>query len=345
MKTIIRALTLTVLLLNLCACQKELFQLEKDLAPKAIFRHIWADYYDNYGLFAVKQVDWDSVYHAHESQIDQQTTTAQLYTHVTDMLRTLNDRHISLYPATHPELPTWSIDREADGTYVLDDYHFEVVKTKYLTEVTTVNPAIQYGRLNDDIGYIHIHHFDGSRKQYEEGLDAAWAALSGSEALIVDIRDNAGGFDPNSQYTAGRFAKAEALYMTTRKKNGPGPNDFAETREWYVQPSGNGQFTQPIIVLTSRSTASAAETFLLAMRTQPHIRQMGTTTAGSFSDNPAWEAPNGWMYSISVGDFRAADGRSFEGIGLRPDIVMASQREDWVAGKDLVLEKAVELLH
>jgi C-terminal processing protease CtpA/Prc len=161
--------------------------------------------------------------------------------------------------------------------------------------------------------------------------------------MILDIRDNSGGFDPNAQYVAGRLAAKEMLYMTTRKKNGPGPNDFAETREWYVSPTGRQQFTKPIIVLTTATTASAAETFLLALRTQDHIRHMGTPTAGSFSDNPSWEAPNGWMYTISVGDFRAADGSSYEGIGISPEILFPSQREDWVAGKDRVLEKALDL--
>ncbi|MCB0632713.1 MAG: S41 family peptidase [Saprospiraceae bacterium] len=344
MKTITRTVGLLTLLLSLGACTKEIFQMDAQRSAPAIFRYIWKDYAEHYGLFAVKQIDWDSVYEAHEDQINAATSTQQLYDHVAEILRTLNDRHISLYPASNPELPTWSIDRTEDGTYVLDDYHFDVIKDNYLTDYKAPNPVIQYGKLNDKVGYIHILHFDANRNEYENGLDAALSDLSGSQALVVDIRDNAGGYDPNSQYVAGRFAREQELYMTTRKKNGPGPDDFAETREWYVSPTGNQQFTRPIIVLTSRSTASAAETYLLAMRTQSHVRQMGSTTAGSFSDNPAFEAPNGWMYTISIGDFRAADGRSYEGIGLRPEIFMTSQREDWVAGKDLILEKAIELL-
>jgi hypothetical protein len=344
MRTITRTVVLLALLLGLGSCSKELFQIETGKSNKAIFQYIWKDYAENYGLFAVKKIDWDSVYAVHQEQIDDQTSPTQLYAHVTEMLRTLHDRHVSLYPASNPELPSWSIDLDDDGTYVLDDYHFEVVKNNYLSEFVEANPIIQYGKLNNQIGYLHLLNFDGSRKDYEDGLDAALSALSASQSLIVDIRDNGGGYDPNSQYVAGRFAKEQELYMTSKKKNGPGPSDFAETREWHVRPSGGVQFTKPIIVLTSKSTASAAETFLLAMLTQAHVRQMGTTTAGNFSDNPGWEAPNGWMYTISVGDFRAADGKSYEGIGLRPEIFMASQREDWVAGKDLVLEKAIELL-
>lgn len=344
MKTNFAILPILVLLLGLNACTKEIFRVETDLTSPAMFRHIWRDYAENYGLFAVRQIDWDSVYRVHEPQINAQTTTAQLYAQLTDMLRTLNDRHVSLYPASNPELPTWSIDLTNDGTYVLEDFNWEVVKTHYIDQLQEVTPFLQFGTLQGQIGYLHLLHFDGKRKEYETGLDAALNALSELPGLIIDIRDNTGGYDPNAQYTAGRFAATAALYMMTRKKNGPGPNDFAETREWTVAPTGRRQFTKPIIVLAGSSTASAAETFLLALKTQAHIRQMGTTTAGSFSDNPAWEAPNGWMYTISVGDFRAADGRSYEGKGLTPDIMQESRKADWLQGKDLVLEKALELL-
>lgn len=343
MKTIQSIILGAILLLSLTSCTKELFRIESENTPAGIFRHIWNDYKINYGLFSVKKLDWDSVYQAHRVQIHENTTTAQLYAQVVSILSLLNDRHITLYPASNPELPTWSVDLDSAGTYVLEDFNGEVIKNNYLTELKESSPVIQYGKLNDQIGYLHILHFNGSRKEYENGMDAALQDLASLQGMILDIRDNSGGFDPNAQYVAGRLAAKEMLYMTTRKKNGPGPNDFAETREWYVRPTGRQQFTKPIIVLTTATTASAAETFLLALRTQDHIRHMGTPTAGSFSDNPSWEAPNGWMYTISVGDFRAADGSSYEGIGISPEILFPSQREDWVAGKDRVLEKALDL--
>lgn len=335
---------LSVLWISAVGCTQDFFDTETDNTPADILRHIWQDFSDNYALFEVKNVDWDSVLQAHLGELDAQSTTVQLYTHVTEMLRTLNDRHVTLYPASNPELPSWSVDFTPDGTYVQDDFDWDVIKDHYLENYREPSEAVQYGKLNEATGYIHIRHFDGSRRDYERGLDAALDELGGLESMIVDIRDNGGGYDPNAQYAAGRFAAEEALYMTSRKKNGPGPDDFAETREWYVAPGGGRQFRKPIIVLTTGSTASAAETFLLAMRTQTHIRQIGTTSAGNFADNPIWEAPNGWSYTISVGDFRAADGKSYEGIGLTPEIELASRPEDWVGGRDLVLEKALELL-
>ena len=132
--------------------------------------------------------------------------------------------------------------------------------------------------------------------------------------------------------------------MTTRKRNGPKHSDFTEPVSWYVEPGGETQFTKPIILLTSRFSQSAAETFALAMNELDHVKLLGDTTAGSYSDNPTTEMYNGWMFSFSVGDFRAADGKSYEGIGTAPDIWMVNSKEDLLQEKDRVLEKAIDLL-
>ncbi|MEQ8705080.1 MAG: hypothetical protein RIC19_14235 [Phaeodactylibacter sp.] len=56
------------------------------------------------------------------------------------------------------------------------------------------------------------------------------------------------------------------------------------------------------------------------------------------------ELPNGWGYSMSIGEWRAADGRSYEGIGLPPDEVVQNVRADYLNGRDEALERAIELL-
>jgi C-terminal processing protease CtpA/Prc len=132
--------------------------------------------------------------------------------------------------------------------------------------------------------------------------------------------------------------------MTTRKRNGPKRNEFTAAEEWYVEPTGKSQYTKPVVLLTSRFTQSAGETFSLAMNEMEHVTLMGDTTAGSYSDNPTTEMYNGWMFSLSIGDYRAADGKSYEGIGTAPDVWIRTSRQDLLNEKDPALEKAVEHL-
>ena len=323
----------------LVGCEGALGKGDVDPSPVATFDAVWADFHDYYGLFAVKGVDWDASYARYRPMVSEGSTDEELYGVLVAMLAELDDAHVTLYPATEPALPVWSVDL-VDGVYVEPPFDEDLVIASYLVDARSPHPAITYGHLADGIGYLHIADFDGSVKQYEGPIDAALRALASAPGLIVDIRDNPGGFDPLAQYVAGRFADARRLYMTVRKRSGPDAGDFTAPIDWYVAPSGGSQYTKPIAVLTSYQTESAGETFLLAMDTLPHVTRIGRTTGGALSDNILREAGNGWAYTISVGDYRDANGTSYEGVGIAPDVAVDGSYEAIRAGVDTVLEAA-----
>jgi hypothetical protein len=68
-------------------------------------------------------------------------------------------------------------------------------------------------------------------------------------------------------------------------------------------------------------------------------------TSGGFSDVIARELPNGWLYFVSIGDFRNAEGKSEEGKGIVPAITSTNTKEDIDNGKDKVLELAIAKLN
>lgn len=335
----LRILSLFVGVSLLVGCDGALGKGAVDRSPVAAFDAVWTDFHDYYGLFGAKGVDWEASYARYRPMVSESSTDEELYGVLVAMLAELDDAHVTLYPATNPSLPVWSVDL-VDGVYVEPPFDEDVVVAGYLVDAHSPHPAITYGHLADGIGYLHLGTFDGSVKQYEGPIDAALRALASAPALVVDLRDNPGGFDPLAQYVAGRFADARRLYMRVRKRSGPAPDDFTSEIEWYVAPSGGSQYTKPIAVLTSYQTESAGETFLLAMRTLPHVTQIGGTTGGAFSDNVMREAGNGWSYTISVGDYRDANGVSYEGIGLAPAVPVDGSYEALAAGVDTVLEAA-----
>lgn len=346
MKNHIKGLLMASLFLLLTSCEKILTGQEgQRIDPIATFERIWQDFNDHYGLFAVKQIDWDSMYLTLRPQVSETMSDRQLYDVIVAMLSPLQDNHVTLYPASNPELPRWANDLE-NGTYHIRDFDWAVVKQNYLQSSREHNPVVRSGYLRPDIGYLYLEHLDAPRKDYAKPLDAILKEFAtNTRGLVLDLRNCSGGYDPNGQYVAGRFATERHLYMRTRKRNGPARTDFTDPVEWFVEPSGDFQYAKPIVVLTSSTTASAAETMLLALLTRTGITQVGATTSGAFSDNPMFEAGNGWMYTISVGDYRDAGGRSHEGIGLIPDVLNSSTREELQAGKDRALEKAIELLN
>jgi carboxyl-terminal processing protease len=75
-----------------------------------------------------------------------------------------------------------------------------------------------------------------------------------------------------------------------------------------------------------------------------HVTIVGDTTSGAFSDMNSRELPNGWIYTLSIGDWRTFDGISYEGIGLPPDIVVQNDSTDVANGRDEALEKAISII-
>jgi carboxyl-terminal processing protease len=332
----------------MASCEEELIGPEKANTPTNNFEQFWKTFDEHYGMFEVKNIDWKAIHDQFVQRVNDQMTDAELYTVFSEMIVLLNDNHLNLYP-TNGELPVFpgGVLSYRNGQLqilkVQEDYDHEVAKT-YTTGYEQVTENIGYGRLPNNLFYINIKGTD-ALKNAEKQMGKIMTVIASSSGVIIDIRGFYGGFDPVSQYLAGCFASSKKLYMTSKKRNGPTHTDFTEPVAWYVEPKTDKPYTNPMIVLSSRFTQSAGETFELALRQFDHVKTVGDTTAGSFSDNPNFEMYNGWMFSVSVGDYRDPTGISYEGLGMAPDKYCKTTREDLLSGKDKTLQMAIDLFN
>ncbi|RAW02700.1 S41 family peptidase [Pseudochryseolinea flava] len=314
--------------------------------PTENFEYFWKTFDTHYGLFGVKHVNWVDVYNQFKPRVHDSMTDEALYALLSEMITLLNDNHLNLYP-TNGDLPAFpgGILRYVNGKLTIlkaqEDYDLDVVK-KYLTNYHEATGSVRYGILPDNIGYITITSHGDSRKDIQQSMTTILGALKDTRGMIIDVRGDYGGHDAIAQLIAGYFTAEEKLYMITKKKNGPAHDDFTRPEHWTIAPKTKTPYLKPTIVLTSRFTQSAGETFTLALRELSHVKIMGDTTAGSFSDNPTTEMPNGWMFTVSIGDYRDARGKSFEGIGIAPDEFIRTTKEDLLQGKDVALEAALK---
>ncbi|MEM8528537.1 MAG: S41 family peptidase [Bacteroidota bacterium] len=329
-------------ILLLCtACEKTLFKLKYPDTPIGNFEALWNEFDQLYGLFETRNVDWDEVYVEFRPQISDDMNEKALYEVLVEMLKTLDDSHAALIPVgTDFEQYIGGPGGRID---TVQDFNLEVVKENYLREPKEAGYFMLHDWIAEDVGYIHIYGFSDGEEQFAEETAICLDALKDAKAIIIDIRGGYGGEDIAGKTIASQFTMERRLYMTTKVKNGVGKNDFAEPEEWYIEPSGDFQYTKPVFLLTNRQTLSARETFQLAMMTLPDITMVGDTTAGGFSNQINRELPNGWAYSLSIGDWRTPDGTSYEGRGIPPNVLIQNKRSDLLEGKDEVLEKALEL--
>jgi len=329
-------------LLSLVACDDLLLGEKEENTPVNNFEMLWGDIDKMYGGFAVKDIDWDSLYDVYRPQVNNNTSDAELYNIFSKMLGQLDDNHVSLIP-TNTGLPVYQSGIVGRlGTFT--DFRLSAIADNYIDSLKRYSSTILYGTLKGNVGYILLGGMEEGIGTYEKAFDFLLDYLKDTDGIIVDVRNNPGGIDQESVYIAGRFATGTKTGFKFRLKNGPEHDDFTPFYEYTVSPQGKTQYTKAVAVMTHRFTISAAETFTLAMRQYNHVTIVGDTTSGAFSDMISRELPNGWIYSISIGDWRSADGTSYEGIGVPPDVLVQNDSTDIANGRDEALEKAIALL-
>ena len=296
--------------------------------PEACFETLWQNFHHRYALFEAKGVDWDVLYRVYRPQVTASTTDEELFSVLAGMMGHLNDNHVVLQaPSLGREFSAGLV-----GTLLADMGLAGAMR--YLTRrplptsyfqgeaLSAAGGVFQYGWVDEGIGYFHFGGFRDAAAS-AAAVDEILAALEGMHALIIDVRHNRGGDDRVGKAIADRFADTRRLYMTTAKRTGPGPEDFASPRYWHVDPEGVPQtFTGPIILLQNRLSMSAAENFALAMRVLPHATLVGDFSSGCFADKAWTDLPNGWRFSLSWNLFLDYAGRCWEGIGVPPDIMV-----------------------
>lgn len=146
--------------------------------PEANFEALWEGYEKYYGLFEVKEVDWEAVYQENRSKVTQGTTEKELAQVFKALLSPLNDMHAFIIPSNNPELPA-RIESSAlfDTLLSQTDYSSKVVEGHYVNSLKKLGETIEYGWLENEIGYIHITSMEGSLKLVEENMNTILSAL------------------------------------------------------------------------------------------------------------------------------------------------------------------------
>lgn len=170
-------------------------------------------------------------------------------------------------------------------------------------DITITRAAISataYGYiLDDNTGYLQLYQF-GTSTAEEIDRYLAEFRTAGIRKLVIDLRDNGGGYLDSLAQVASRFLPGGTLVMLQEYSDG--------TRDSIFTSSGYTQDYDGIVILINENTASASEVFTLAMKEQrDDVTVVGTTSYGKgtvqitrmFTDGSAikyttskWISPN-----------------------------------------------------
>jgi C-terminal processing protease CtpA/Prc len=216
-------------------------------------------------------------------------------------------------------------------------FDLDLIKESYLTNVKEYSEGGLVTGWIGNTGYAYFKYISDNFLYINEVLDE----FKSANGLIIDLRHNGGGDFTYTLSEIGRLTNETRLTHRSKTKIGPGENDFTEWFEWKIYPEGE-YFDKPLVLLTDRYTISAGERATMALKVLPNLVHMGDTTNGAHSTMIGRELVNGWCYTVSPQKIEFIDGKTYEGIGLIPDIAIKNTMEEMNAKIDKTLEKALE---
>ncbi|KCZ45495.1 S41 family peptidase [Hyphomonas pacifica] len=310
--------------------------------PVTLFEIFASVFQQHYVFFDQRGVDWQAITSKARGQISHDTSEEDLLSVFTEMLEPLQDSHTKLIATidgtphriqfglgeTLPKVRA-SIGESPWLVGILDNL------MAWLDEgaVQTGNERFIHGTVNGHIGYIQIFTMGGFTTAHEAGtpewandeikalhnlFDEAFAGFDDTDALILDLSNNRGGYDAITRAIASRFLDApiEAYSVRTEWEGTP-------LITYTIAPYSDGPvYIKPVYVITSDITVSGGEITTMMLQQLPHVTVAGRRTRGAFSTPLAKPLPNGWYLELSNEIFSSADGTVYEGRGIAPEIIL-----------------------
>jgi Peptidase family S41 len=315
-----------------------------------------------YPSFQSKKIDWEAMVAQAKQSLGNSSDEKALFKSLQSLIAPLQDAHTFV---TAPRLDDLEFQGFRNSQTTPRTFPELIERREAIAGIIgkTVpglqeyaNKKLRFGWLDraTGIGYLRVTGFEkfSSDNRFSAQLEALEAALDkivtpDLRKLVIDVRINPGGFDAFGLAVISRLTdtKLTAYRKFARAFQTDKPDAITAVQDVMVTPSTRSRFTGPLVVMTSTFTVSAAETFVLGLMQRPNTTRIGTNTQGAFSDMQTRVLPNGWTFGLPNETYETPNGQRFEGIGIAPEMEVASFTDDQLAqSQDLPLEAALKKL-
>ncbi len=204
-----------------------------------------------------------------------------------------------------------------------------------ITRKVIVVPTLDWEMKESGIAYFRLYNFNANAPSLF--FDAALNSLvSGTKGIVLDLRNNPGGFLDVATHLSGWFVERGEVVVKER---------FYSSEEKNFYANGNQSLVNiPIVVLVNEGSASASEILAGALRDIRGAKLVGEKTYGKGTVQEVETLKDGSSLKISIAEWLTPNGHSINKQGLTPDIEVKTTEEDAEKKKDSQLEKAIEVL-
>jgi len=159
------------------------------------------------------------------------------------------------------------------------------------------------------------------------------------KGMVLDVRDNPGGYLESSVYLASEFLPIEKLIVKQESTTYP-------SRDYLVEREGK-LLNIPLVVLINQGSASASEILSGALRDHKRAKLVGEKTFGKGSVQEALDLQEGAGLHVTVAKWILPNGDWINSKGIEPDIKIENTVKEGntlTKEEDKQLPKALELL-
>jgi carboxyl-terminal processing protease len=209
------------------------------------------------------------------------------------------------------------------------------------------DPPVEARRLDNGIGYLGLHTVSGP--DVAARIDSAMQVLGKDlRGLVIDVRRNGGGSQDPLYPLLRRFlasparfrAQYSVVHMPLAEYRGEAPLRV-RMDERILMPDRAHPLRIPVAWLMGPRTASAAEGLTRVVREAGIATLFGESTYGSNGQPVLVPLPGAGQLRMRVEEERLADGTTYTGRGLSPDVRIPITRQDLADGRDRTLEAAL----
>jgi carboxyl-terminal processing protease len=195
-------------------------------------------------------------------------------------------------------------------------------------------PSLEWKLIDDNIAYIKIYHFT-ERAGFEFSKIAIQVLASGADRIILDLRNNPGGYLEVANNIASYFLKKGSLITI---------EDSGEQKKEHRSRMGSVFTEYPMVILINEGSASGSEILAGALRDNRGIKLIGKQSFGKGSVQRLEDLSDGSSLKVTTAKWLTPKGETIHGVGLKPDIEVDLTEQDYLNNKDPQLDKAIEVI-
>ena len=192
-----------------------------------------------------------------------------------------------------------------------------------ITRDQIIVASVEFSVKNNSVAYLRLNQFgENTNAEWDKAVGQIAALLQSKKinGMVLDVRDNPGGYLESSVYLASEFLPRGSLVVKQESTVTP-------SKDYLVERDGK-LINIPLTVLINKGSASASEILAGSLRDHKKATLIGEKTFGKGSVQEAIDLSTGAGLHVTVAKWILPNGDWINSTGIEPNIVIVNEPDE-----------------